>query len=246
MRTVKVLSILLSVIVLSAAGAYAGPPLDGTWSSTSGAFDEGTASTSYAGGSPLNLGNVIYGQSYAGGVFTGDWSIQCPQVVSVVLLSNTVNGSGNGHRTYLLSYSGGYLTLGGPGNPWNGGDAVYNGLISTYTEVRTVQFANHLVVGATSDHAISALIQGYPDECASWAIGNGVLRGANIPGTFDYGILQSVKPANYPDFRITNCVVQPASAGHWEDIKDLTLTIHGCTVATKQSSWGSVKAMYRK
>jgi hypothetical protein len=52
----------------------------------------------------------------------------------------------------MITYTGGYVTLGGPGNPWNGGDAVYTGTIDSYVEIRTIQTASNLIVGAVSDH----------------------------------------------------------------------------------------------
>ena len=238
--------LLTAVMVVSAAAVWAGPPLSGTWKSTNGDFDEGTATTQ-SGGNYLGVGNTIYGRSYAGGVFTNDWTINCPTVVSVVALGLPIGATGN--FTYMITYSGGYVTLGGPGNPWNGGDAVYTGTIDTYVELRTIQTVSNLVVGAVSDHNVSAHLQGYNDTCVAWAIGNGVLRGGTSPETpkaFNYGVLQLVKPANYPDFPGANCVLSPNGAGHWEDIKDLTVSITGCAVATQPSTWGGVKSMYRR
>ena len=84
----------------------------------------------------------------------------------------------------------------------------------------------------------------------AWAIGNGVLRGGTPPGAplpFNYGVLQSVKSAGYPDYPTPACTLASAGvAGHWDDIRDLTLSIQGCAVATQPSTWGNVKAMYRK
>jgi hypothetical protein len=91
------------------------------------------------------------------------------------------------------------VTLGGPGNPWNGGDAVYTGSIDSFVEIRTVQYVNNVIVGSVSDYAISAHIQGYPESCVSFAIGNGVLRGGQLPVSPTFGPpLQSVKGAGYP------------------------------------------------
>jgi hypothetical protein len=246
MRNAILVSILTGVLLTGAAAVNAGPPVNGTWSSTGGAFDEGTAASTWAAGGFLGTGNVLYGQSYAGGVFTADWSIGCPVVSSVITL---LAGGPTGNSIYQINYVGGYVTLGGPGNPWNGGDAVYTGIIDTYTEIRTVQTVSGHVRGAVSDHSVSAHIQGYSESCVAWAIGNGVLRGATPGGSpiFDYSpttILQSVKAANYPAFHLPGCAVG-GSNGHWDDIKDLTVTVQGCAVATEQSTWGNVKAMYR-
>jgi hypothetical protein len=107
------------------------------------------------------------------------------------------------------------------------------------------------VRGWVSDHSVSAHIEGYQESCVTWGIGNGVLRGGlspQAPKPFYYlplGPLQSAKPGNYPDYPGAGCVLGPNGPGHWEDIKDLTLTIAGCAVKTEQSSWGNIKAMYR-
>jgi hypothetical protein len=251
MKNAILILLLTAVMVVSAGAVYAGAPLSGTWKSTNGDFDEGTATTQSNGvgslpNNYLYVPAVLYGRSYAGGVFTNDWEIACTQSVSVTPLNGFLGSTGNGNYTFLISYAGGYLNLGGPGNPWNGGDAVYSGVIDTYTEVRTVQWVNNAVVGAVSDHSVTAHIQGYPQTCVTWGIGNGVLRGGDYP-YLDHSVLQFVKPANYPDFHDPNCaVVVNFPYGHWDDIRDLTLSITGCTVATEPTTWGAVKSMYRR
>jgi hypothetical protein len=244
MRNAILVSFLTAVLLTGAVVVQAGPPLNGTWNSTSGAFDEGTATTK-SSGNFLAAGNVLYGRSYNGG-FTNDWTIQCPTVVSAIPLGAPIGNNGN--YQYMITYTGGYLTLGGPGNPWDGGDAVYTGIIDSYVEIRTIQVVSGTVRGWVSDHSVSAHIQGYSESCASWAIGNGVLRGGTSPQApkpFYTSVLPTVKPANYPDYPGAGCALGPTGPGHWEDIRDLTLTIAGCAVATQQSTWGNVKAMYR-
>jgi hypothetical protein len=233
------------VMVASAAAVWGagGPPLGGTWKSTNGDFDEGTATSSWGVGAYLFRGGYIYGRSTQGAVFTNDWTISCPNVISVTTL---VPSGPTGNAVYMYTYMGGFLTLGGPGNPWDGGDAVYTGIIDTYREIRTVQFVNGKIVGAVSDHSISAHFQGYPESCATWAIGNGVLRGTTPTGQFNSPPLQNSKPAGYPDYpQGGNCSLQKSGPGHWDDIRDLTLSITGCTVATEPTTWGNVKSMYR-
>jgi hypothetical protein len=253
MRNAILFSFLTGVLLVGAAAVQAQPPTPGTYTSP-GDFDEGTG-TSSTGGAYLGVGSVLYGRSYNGG-FTNDWTISCPTVTAVVPLGPPIGNNGN--YTYMFTYSGGFVTLGGPGTPWGNGDPVYTGVIDTYIEIRTIQVAggaaSPTVRGWTSDHSVSAHIQGYPESCVAWAIGNGVLRGGTntpqAPKPFNYTIgpsqLQSVKPANYPDYPGVGCALSPNGSGHWEDIKDLTVTIQGCAVATEQSSWGNVKSMYRK
>jgi hypothetical protein len=221
--------------------------VNGTWSSTSGAFDEGTATIS--GSNFLNPGNVLYGRSYNGG-FTNDWTIQCPVIVSAVPIGVPIGNNGN--YTYEITYSGGYVTLGGPGNPWDGGDPVYTGVITTYKEFRTIQVVAGTVRGWTSNHSVTATIQGYSETCVTWGIGNGALRGGTSPQApkpFAYSPttpLLSVKPANYPDYPDASCALGPNGPGTWQDIRDLTVSVAGCAVATEQSTWGAVKSLYRK
>jgi hypothetical protein len=252
MRTAIVVSILAAVLGLGVA-AYAAPPIEGTYKTSNGDFDEGTAThrwqRSYLDVTDLN---TMYGRSTSGGVFTNDWTLGCSDVVQMTLLVPKVGP--NGQEIWKIDYRpGAYFNLGGPGNPWNGGDATYVAITDYQTEIRTVQYANDLVVGAVSDHSLAAHFQNYHETCVAWAIGNGTLRGGTVlPGpdgvNFDHSVLQSVKPAGYPDFPIGqgNCTLLPDQFGHWEDVRDLTLSITGCTVKTQQSSWGAVKAMYRK
>lgn len=254
MRNAILVSILTVVLVVSASAVFAGAPLNGTWKSTNGDFDEGTATTH---GGLFIQWVTTYARSFAGGVFTDDWTIACVKLMFATLIVPKAGPTGNEIWQFTYSPSDGYVTLGGPGNPWNGGDAVYTGIIDSYTEIRTVQYVNNIIVGSVSDHAISAHIQGYPESCVSWAIGNGVLRGG-IPGYNEpaYGApLQGAKGSGYPgwaDYQISSTcegglVDAPYSpyGGHWDDIRDLTLSITGCTVATQPSTWGAVKAMYR-
>jgi len=244
MRHAILVSILTGALIVGAAAVYAGPPIAGTYKSTDGDFDEGTATSFEAGQGYFANSNYLYGQSTSGGVFTNDWTI-CAQVQSAVKL--VPKGGPTGIEIWQITYTGsGYVTLGGPGNPWDGGDAVYTGIVDTYVEIRTVSFVNNSIVGAVSDHAISAHLQGYNESCVTWAIGNGVLRGGNtgLP-PFTYPTLQSVKPAGYPGYAGAACIPGPNGHGHWDDVRDLTLSITGCTVATEQKTWGEVKSMYR-
>ena len=247
MKNAILVSILTSVLVVSAAAVYAGAPLSGTWKSTNNDFDEGTATTKEATNNYLGAGNVLYGRSSAGGVFTNDWTISCPTAVVITPLVPISGVTGN--AIYMITYTGGYVTLGGPGNPWNGGDAVYTGTIDTYTEVRTIQYVSSKIVGATSDHSVSAHIQGYPESCVAWGIGNGVLRGGDTgitaPFPLNLAVLTAPRSPDYPAYPVAGCALSPLGPGHWDDIRDLTISITGCAVATDPTTWGAIKAKYR-
>lgn len=238
MRNAILVSILAAVLVAGAASVYAGPPVAGTYKSTLGQFDEGKEASAWPGANGmLSTGNVLYAESNDA---ANDWVIGCPIVTNVSLIVDLVF-AGTGQRIYLITYAGGYLKLGGVGTPWTGGDAVYNGVIDTYYETRTQQWASGELVGSVSDHAVSAHITGYPAACVAWAIGNGVLIGhTGADGT----PLLNVKAPAYPAFHDANCNVTGGN-GHWGDIRDLTLTVQGCAVPVQQSTWGEVKSLYR-
>ena len=234
MRNAILISILTVVLVAGAASVYAGPPVNGTYKSSNGQFDEGREASSWAaGGGFLSTGGVLHAESWDGAALGGDWKIVCPQVVSVSLIVDLVFG-GNGQRIYQIDYSGGYITLGGVGTPWSGGDPSYTGAIDTYTEIRTVLYSANVKVGSVSDHAVSAHLQGYTQSCMTWAIGNGAWLGET----------PAPKPAGYPTFLDPACG-NTATTGHWGDITDLTLSVTGCAVGTKEATWGNVKSLYR-
>jgi hypothetical protein len=234
MRNAILVSGLATTMAIGALSAYAGPPVTGTWKSTNGDFDNGREASSWAAGSELDLGNVLHAESWDGSALGGDWKVLCPVVASVQLLYSTVFG-GNGHKAYLITYGGGTLVLDGAG-PWAGGDAAYVGVIDSYHETRTIQFAGGVKVGAVSNHDAIAHLQGYP-MCMSWGQANGAWLGES----------PNAKPAGYPDYRDANCSAGPTT-GHWAQITSLTISVggSGCQVPTEPSSWGNVKSLYRK
>ena len=205
MKKAILLLIVAAVMAVSSAVVHAGPRIAGTYKSTNGDFDEGTA-TSTTGGAFLATGGIFYARSAAGGVFTNDWTLGCETVTAAVLLVPKFGP--NGQEIWQITYGpGAPVTLGGPGNPWDGGDAVYSGTTDYHTEIRTVQYVNNSVVGAVSDHSLGAHVSGYSESCVLWGIGNGTLRGGT-PGqtpAFTYPTLQSVKPAGYPDYSAGGC-----------------------------------------
>jgi hypothetical protein len=228
MRNAILVSILTAVLVVGAVAAFAGPPIAGTYKSTNGDFDEGYEASSWNPGF-LDNGNVLHAESWDGVSLGGDWKILCPVVTNVTLIVDLVFG-GNGQRIYLIEYAGGMIELGG-GGPWGNGDPSYTGIIDSYYETRTVQYVGNVQVGSVSDHAVSAHLQGYTSSCMTWGIGNGVWLG-NGP-----------LPVNYPDYRDAACA--SVGAGHYGEIRDLTISVEGCAVSTEEKTWGGVKSLYR-
>jgi hypothetical protein len=224
--------ILFAILMASSVPALAGEPLDGVYKSSLGDFDEGRESSWWSFDGYVSNLNTMHAESWDGATLGGDWKVMCPFIVGVNLIDDTVDGAGNGHRIYLLTYSGGFVELGGAG-PWGNGDPSYTAWIVQQTEVRTIQYIANDMVASVSDHRIWGKFPPAGTKCATLGIGNGVWLGSG-----------SSAPAGYPSFRDPNCFVRDR-AGSWSDIRDLTITIQGCVVSTAETTWGAVKSMYR-
>jgi hypothetical protein len=231
MRNAILISIVSAVLVAGAASVYAGPPLNGVYKSSDGDFDEGRETSTWAGGNFLSTANVLHALAWDGAVLGGDWRITCPYVVTVSLVVDLVFG-GNGSRIYQITYAGGTFSLGGTtgGLPWANGDASYTGVLTDFTELRTLIFSGGVMVGSDSDFSFSGQVNGYPQSCV-----NGIANGAWLGN--------GAAPAGYPTHLTSNCT--PGGTGHWADTRDLTLTIAGCSVATQPTTWGTVKSLYQ-
>jgi hypothetical protein len=229
-----VIVILLSVLV--SVPALAGPPANGTYQSTDigGSMLPGRYSELWTTG-PLAYGNTLNEQSWDGGTLATQWHWYCPWVVSKVLLFSTVNGLGNGQKTWKVTYTGGYCWLDGAG-PWAGGDASYLANINTWTAIVTETYSNFVEVGTVRNHNASATFTVYNDQCMSLSVTN-----VEKLGDTDGGAL----PADYPIFWDWVVCAPSGSTGEWGDVDSITFSILGCVVSTEQKSWGSVKAMYR-
>jgi hypothetical protein len=220
------------VVAATASAALAGSPIDGVYKSSDGDFNEGREGSWWRSGvSFLDIGNVLHAESWNGSTLGTDWKILCPEVVRVTLILDLTSG-GTGQKIYQLDYRGGFLELNGAG-PWGNGDPLYTSFIDTYYEFRTIQYESGIMTGSVSDHQVTAHDSHY--KCFVFGIGNGVWLGD-----------LKLAPGGYPEYRDRTCFSSPFLApGHWGDIRDLTLTIQGCTVSTEPSSWGAVKALYR-
>jgi hypothetical protein len=229
-----VIVILLSVLI--SAPVLAGPPVNGTYKSTDlgGSMLPGRYSEYWAAG-PLAANNTLNEQSWDGATLGTQWHWYCPWIVGKVLLISTVNGLGNGNKTWKVTYTGGYCQLDG-GGPWAGGDASYLANINTWTAIVTETYAAFVEVGTVRNHSASATFVGYNDDCMSLSVTNIEKLGDTTDGPL---------PADYPVLWNWIGCVPTAGSGEWGDVEGITFNILGCTVATEETSWGAVKAMYR-
>ena len=234
MRNAILISILSAVLVAGAAAVYAGAPFSGVYKSSDGDFIEGRETSEWHGGGFLTAGNSL--TAFSGEAYPASgtqWTWKCPQVVTVNLEADLVF-NGFGSRIYSLQYTGGTFTLGGGALPWANGQS-YAGSFTTFTEIRTLIFANHVMVGSDSDFSFTGTIHGYPQSCL-FGIANGAWL-ESVP--FDFYDPQDITPIGGCD------PLTPGEKVHLADIRDITLTIGGCTVATEESTWGKVKSLYR-
>ena len=165
-----VIVILLSVMV--SVPALAGPPNNGTYTSTDigGTMLPGRYSE-YWFGAPLAVNNTLNEQSWDGGTLGGQWHWYCPWIAGKVLLVNTVNGAGNGNKIWRVTYTGGYCWLSNTG-PWGGTDPTYLANISTWVAIVTETYANFVEVGSVRNHSAAATFNGYNEECMTLNVTN--------------------------------------------------------------------------
>lgn len=224
-----------------AATALAGPPLSGEYKTTDlggvvslGRYTEGWL----PGGGALLSGVTLNAQSWNGAALGTEWYYRCAITAGpATLLTNTVNASGDGNRTYMKQFVGGTIWLSGTG-PWANGDADYPGVIDSYTEFETIQYSNWVPVAAVTNVQATAHFANYPADCMTFYVSNGTEVGSTEAG--------GVKPANYPDFLHPSDCNLTANDGAWWDFLTMTLSItSGCTTPARPSSWGAVKQLYR-
>lgn len=248
MKSALRILLVVMVVATSVTVSHAQPPVEGTYKSTDlgGLMLVGRSSHSWTS-SPdgrLSNGNVGRFLSWDGGTLGTQWSISCLEIVNVALILDAVFG-GNGQRIYQITYaSGGALFLDGAG-PWGGGDPTYDGVITQFSEFRTLQYAGGVLTGANSSFNGAADILGYTSSCIALGIGNDALVGDTDCGTYPPGACGGgfPLPAGYPAFLDPNCDATP-SIGRWGTTTAITLNVVGCAVPTKESTWGDVKSHY--
>jgi hypothetical protein len=232
-----VLAVLLSIVV--SVPALAGPPTNGTYTSTDigGAMQPGRYSESWLGGGKLSAGNTLNEESWDGFALGVEWKWYCPYIAAApALISDTVDGFGNGQKTWRVTYAGGYMWFNGAG-PWAGGDASYTANVDMWIATVTETYANNVEVGTVRNHLSRATFVGYNDECINLAISNLEKLGDSALGV----------PLGFPvPLDGTTCAPAAPGAAEWGDVDSITLVIDGCeTVGVEATSWGAVKALYR-
>lgn len=226
------------VTMLLAGASLAGPPLDGSYDSVdlggpvfTGRYTEGWD----AGGEATGAGTTLNAESWDGTDLGTQWRYWCgTELADGVLISDNVDANGNGNRTYVKTFAGGYIWLSGSG-PWANGDPEYTGAIDTYSEVEIVTYVGWVSTAAVTNVQATAHFDGYADACMTFYIGNGSRN-----ATTDNG---DPIPTDYPGLLDPNCDATRTEGAFW-DFFSVTLSISGCTTPVQETTWGAVKAMY--
>jgi len=226
----------LTLLIVLAAPAWAGCPLDGVYSTTDTMLP-GHASESEPTGQSGELGNAVFAQSWDGAALGTQWGLACPEIcVEPVLLANTIDQYGNGDMVYLTEYCGGTLWLDGNG-PWGNGDAEYlvDVLICQFTT--TISFLGGQVALHNTDIDMHGHFQGCPETCVEFTVAAACQLGED----YGYGF-----PADFPlPVLGGSCMPDENLLGTWWDISEINMVISGCTVPTTDRNWSEVKSLYR-
>jgi hypothetical protein len=240
MKRLGISFVILASLGLAATAAFAGPPLSGDYMSTDlggpipvGRYTEGWD----VGGGALDASTTQNCGSWDGAALGTVWRYTCGTATApATLLFNTVNSSGNGSKTYMMPFTGGIFWLSGTG-PWANGDPDYPGVFDSYVEYETIQYSNWVPISAVTNVQAAAHFDNYPTLCMGFSIANG-----SRVGTTDLG---NVMPPNYPAMLDPSCAAT-RTLGAWWDMTSVTITLTpDCTIPVVQSTWGSLKSIYR-
>ncbi len=143
---------LFALLTLLLAGtSVAGPPLDGNYESTDlgGPVHVGRYTEAWdPGGGALLAGTTLNAESWDGANLGTQWRYWCGSLINDgVLLTDNVDANGNGNRTYIKTFVGGFIWLSGAG-PWANGDPDYPGTIDIYVEFETITYDAWIPVAA--------------------------------------------------------------------------------------------------
>jgi len=219
--------------------AVAGPPANGTYTSVDlgGQVLLGRYSESWdQPEGRMETGNTVNKGSWDGATLGSQWSMSCTRIaVAPTLITDTVDGNGNGFREWMVIYIGGNLVLDGNG-PWgDGSEPAYYANLHAYREIKTFQYSNHEIVQAISNVSIEAGFKNFDETCVVISILN-----QEELGSTDAGAL----PADYPVFLEPITCDPVRTLGSWGEVDEITLIITGCGVPIEDVTWGAIKTIY--
>jgi len=222
-------------LIMTAACAFAGAPLDGIYTSAAGDLEIGRFSESWVGGGRAQIGNTIHAQSWDEVVLGMQWEVSCAVISSPPqLIEDLVDETGSGHKTFRTVYGGGSFWLSGEG-PWGTGDPSYGGEIAYYSHVMTYQYVSGVLVSYVVNVQLAGYFDGY-SRCMQLTIANAVSSGAGA------------QTRAYPVFLDggAGCVEDVSVGGEWGEVHSITLVVLNCSNTPVESeTWGTIKGLYR-
>ena len=233
------LVIIFALFLIAPLLAIAGPPADGIYTSTDlgGQVLLGRYSESWeVPGDRLETGNTANKRSWDGASLGTQWELYCTRIAAPpMLITDTVDGNGNGFREWRVVYVAGDLVLDGNG-PWgDGSEPSYQANLHAYQEIKTFQYTNHQIVQSISNVSLQAGFKDFDETCVTISILN-----QEELGTTDTASL----PPDYPAFLMPITCDPTRTLGSWGEVDEITLIITGCTVPTKEATWGEIKSLY--
>ena len=235
MKLLKIL-IVLSLIMLIASSLFAAcvhKPKDGEYSTTTKSILGGRASEAFCSGvGPGRVGNTQNAMSWDGVTLGSQWRLWGMAIdePGAVMTGSYFDAYGNGWEDYVTSYIGGQFWLSGA-HTWGDGLGDFTGTITYYNVGAKVSYVGWEPVGVSSN----VTMWGSFDSCYYCFIDYGYSNALLIWRTGD----ALPMPANYPPFLCS------ANAGELYDVCCITLSIYCDVTATRPSTWGKIKELYR-
>jgi hypothetical protein len=223
-----------SALILLAATAYAecvNPPLDGTYTTMAGTILGGRSSEAWCSGEgPGRPGNTENAQSWDGAILGGQWKVYGMVSEGAVETARYFDAYGNGWIDYATNYTGGVFWLTNAA-PWGGGAAEYWGTVKYFNVGARVNYAGWSPIGVTSNILMTGDFDACPNCAIQYAISNAIL------------VWQTGYPtpmlADYPAF------LCGATSGEQFDACCIIMKVMCNPVSTDESSWGSIKDLFR-
>jgi hypothetical protein len=226
-----VIALVVALSVLAAMPVLAGAPLPGNYKSINSDMAGGRFSESWYGGGQGQVGNTVHSMSWTAAGPTSEWEVWCPSLAQPPeLISDNRDANGTGQVEYESVYEGGYFWLVGTG-PWGNGDAAYTGSLEYYIHQTTFIFFNNVPISYTTNAEFAGTFDNY---CMC------ILAVANAAS-----VGNGSQPADYPSFLESDCSENISLQGEWGTVADITMTIFECASSTEESTWGSIKSLYR-
>ncbi|MBU2501699.1 hypothetical protein KJ682_10265 [bacterium] len=239
MHILRTTSLVLLLLLISTLAAAQCPNLNGAWATYNGTMLGGRASEAWCGvdGAPLQPGmpgNTQNAMSWNGSALGTEWKAfgMAIDANGATLIDDSLDGFGNGSRTYSTDYVGGEFWM-TKNNTWSDGVADLSGQLTSYQVVATITFFGGVPVGLTSNITFSGTFDNCP-QLNGCEIRFSI---ANAMKVWDSGMASSM-PADYPAF------LCGANGGELFDICCALVDVN-CIVDNESASWGTLKAMFK-